>query len=295
NSNMQIIGIAWALTALFGWGFGDFMIQRATRKIGDVHALFYIGITGGIVLLPFIWQELPGLLVPNRGLLLLLITSAITITAALFDFEALKEGKISIINPIIGLELPLTVALGVFVLGEHVSGPSATLMLLVFLGIAMASFSGKLKHVFRTNYLEKGVWLAFISALTMALLNFSVGLASNETSAILTIWFSFLFSGIFCLIIMVINGSVREILHDLKQNPKLIIAQSSLDTLGWVAFAQATTYIPISITITISEAYVALSAFLGLWIGREKITTHQKVGVALAMAGVIVLSALTSG
>ncbi len=291
---MQIFGIAWALVALFSFGFGDFMIQRATRRIGDVHALFYIGITGGIVLLPFIWQELPNIFSNSNGIVLLLVVSVITVIASLFDFEALKVGKISIINPITGLELPITVALGIFILDEWMGWLDFVLMILVFTGIALASFGGKLRHFFETNYLEKGVVLAFISAITMALLNFFVGVSSEETSPLLTIWFAFLFSGIFCLIIMLITGTARQIGRDLRHNPKLIIAQCSLDTLGWVAFAQATTFISIAITTTISEAYIALSALLGLWVGREKLATHQKIGIAVTIAGVLILSALVS-
>jgi len=291
---MQILGVIWALTALFSFGFGDFMIQRATRKIGDIHALFYIGITGGVVLLPFIWRYTPSLLLNSDGIILLLVVSVITVVASLFDFEALKEGKISIINPITGLELPITVALGVFILGEWMGWLDFVLMILVFIGIALASFGGKLRHFFETNYLERGVVLAFISAITMALLNFFVGVSSEETSPLLTIWFAFLFSGIFCLIIMFFTGTIKDVGRDLKRNPKLIIAQCSLDTLGWVAFAQATTFISIAITTTISEAYIALSALLGLWVGREKLATHQKVGIAITVAGVLILSALVS-
>lgn len=268
------------------------MIQRATRRIGDIHALFYIGLTGGIVLLPFVWQELPNIFSNSNGIILLLVVSVITVIASLFDFEALKEGKISIINPITGLELPITVALSIFLLGDWLGWLDLILILAVFIGIALASFGGKLRHFFETNYLEKGVILALVSAITMALLNFFVGVSSEETSPLLTIWFSFLFAGIFCLIIMLFTGTIRDVGHDLRHNPKLIIAQCSLDTLGWVAFAQSTTFVSIAITTTISEAYVALSALLGLWVGREKLATHQKIGIAITVAGVLILSAL---
>ncbi len=268
------------------------MIQRATRRIGDIHALFYIGLTGGIVLLPFVWQELPNIFSNSNGIILLLVVSVITVIASLFDFEALKEGKISIINPITGLELPITVALSIFLLGDWLGWLDLILILAVFIGIALASFGGKLRHFFETNYLERGVILALVSAITMALLNFFVGVSSEETSPLLTIWFSFLFAGIFCLIIMFFTGTIRDVGHDLRHNPKLIIAQCSLDTLGWVAFAQSTTFVSIAITTTISEAYVALSALLGLWVGREKLATHQKIGIAITVAGVLILSAL---
>ena len=38
-----------------------------------------------------------------------------------FDFEALKEGKFAVIEPILGIELPITVALSLFILKENIS------------------------------------------------------------------------------------------------------------------------------------------------------------------------------
>lgn len=79
----------------------------------------------------------------------------------------------------------------------------------------------------------------------------------------------------------------------MKANPGPIIGQSILDNTAWVAFAFATIFIPISIATTISESYIALAVFLGIFINREKLRPHQMIGVVLALVGVIALSALT--
>ena len=33
------VGIGLAFVAMLCWGFGDFLIQRSTRKVGDIEAL----------------------------------------------------------------------------------------------------------------------------------------------------------------------------------------------------------------------------------------------------------------
>ena len=78
------------------WGFGDFFIQRTTRKIGDVESLAYIGVIGIIGLLPFVLKDF-SLLFSLKNLLLLVLLGVITFVVALFNFEALKDGKLSII------------------------------------------------------------------------------------------------------------------------------------------------------------------------------------------------------
>ncbi len=100
-------GILFALVALFSWGFADFFIQKTARIIGSWKALFFIGIAGAVGLFPFVVGGLSSL--SNNNLLLLLLLGVVGIFGALFDFEALRQGKIAIVEPITGLELPITV------------------------------------------------------------------------------------------------------------------------------------------------------------------------------------------
>ena len=79
------IGILAAFGALFCWGFGDFFIQRTTRKIGNLESLAFIGIIGAIGLLPFVFNDLP-LLFSLRNLMILLVLGIVTFIAAILDF-----------------------------------------------------------------------------------------------------------------------------------------------------------------------------------------------------------------
>ncbi len=45
------VGIGLAFVAMLCWGFGDFLIQRSARKLGDWETLFVITFFGVIVLL----------------------------------------------------------------------------------------------------------------------------------------------------------------------------------------------------------------------------------------------------
>src|SRR5688572_3789888 len=94
------IGIIFAFAAMLCWGFGDFLIQKSTRKFGDVETLFLTSLFGAIVLLPFIYKDLSIVFTAIPQLLLLTGASVVLLVAALLDFEALKRGKIAVVEPI---------------------------------------------------------------------------------------------------------------------------------------------------------------------------------------------------
>ncbi len=79
-----------AFGAMLFWGFGDFFIQRETRKVGDMESLAFISAIGAIGLFPFVISELPSLFtLPN--ILLLSFVGMVTFITSVVDFEALKK------------------------------------------------------------------------------------------------------------------------------------------------------------------------------------------------------------
>lgn len=284
----QHAGIVFAFIALVAWGFGDFFIQRTTRAIGSWKALFFIGIVGLVGLFPFVKNDFASL--TSSNLLLLGLLGAVVVFAALFDFEALRQGKIAIVEPIIGLELPITIGLSLTLAGEVLSSYQLFLIGVVFVGIMLAITTHHTHLHYHKRIFERGVILAGIGAIGMALTNFLVGVSSQDISPLMTIWFIHSLIAVVCSAYILYTGKLKDLISDLKKYPKPIIGQSILDNVAWVAFAKATTLIPIAIATTISESYIALAVLLGLFINREKLKARQMLGVALATVGVIALS-----
>ena len=114
-------GILFAFLALIFWGFGDFLIQKSTRKFGDWETLFVISIFGTIILFPFIFKDLASLFPFNREFWILIGVSLIILFAAILDFEALKKGKLAVIEPVLALEVPVSVILAFVIIKENLS------------------------------------------------------------------------------------------------------------------------------------------------------------------------------
>ena len=289
---MANLGIIFALGALLCWSFGDFFIQKASRKTGIVHALFYITAAASIVLLPFVWNDLKHL--TTSEIYLLLGSGVVIFLVALIEFQALKIGKLAVVEPIMSLELPLTVLIAGLIGHENLDLIDYGIIAVVFLGIflTVTPHTGVLKDYIKR--LEKGALLAFISAAGMALFNFMLGYSSQETSPLMAHWATSLVMATGCLLFMMKSGEVRRVVADFKKATLPIIAETIFDNGAWIFYAFAVIYVPISIAITISESYIIVAVLLGVIINREKLKHHQYFGVILAIGGVLLLSYLSS-
>lgn len=287
---MAYLGIIFALVALVSWGLGDFFIQRTSRKTGVMDSLFYIVIVAVVVLLPFVWTDLQSL--DSRSISILFVAGLFILTASFCLFQSLKVGKLSIVEPVASLELPFTVLVAGLAGHEHLSIPTYLIIAVVFLGIFLSVTQGH--HVLKIHQWERGTWYAFFGAIFMALSNFTIGYASQETSPVMSIWATSLIILIPCLLYYIVTNRFGLMIKHLRTYPGTVLAETIFDNGAWLAYAFAVVYIPISVAITISESYIILAVLLGLIVNRERLKHHQALGVILAIGGVLLLSWLAS-
>ena len=282
------LGLLFAFVALLGWGFGDFFIQKTTRLIGVVNTLFLICSSAMLVLAPFVYNE--AFAYSRDDYQAILILSGIIFFYALVIFRAFEKGKLSVIESVIAIELPLTVALGVFVGGETLSLKQFLLFMVVFAGIALAAAS-RLDHLhWHKRIFEKGVVWAFGAAFLSALTNYFVGDYSQNMSPLFVIWATHSMLAVLCGVYIFTRGEFSRLWQTIRKHPVPVVGQSIFDNAAWIGYAFATSMIPISLTVTISESYIALAALLGYFLGREKLNSHQIVGAIVAFVGVFFLA-----
>jgi len=280
-------GVTFALIALFGWALGDFFIQKSTRAMGWYKALFLIGIAGFVGLAPFALQQLP----TKEMLLPLGILSLIVFGYAWALFEALRVGKISVVESVVAIELPFTVSLSIFIGGERLTSLQGILFLVVCAGIVLAA-TKQFDHFKRgKHWFEKGVLLAFFGSFLSALTNFYIGSFSHTMSPLVVIWVTHSLLALLCGIYITAKGEWREFKRDVRENKFTSLGTAVFDNAAWVGYAFATSMIPTSLVVTMSESYIALAAFLGWIFGHERMRWHQVAGALIAFVGVFFLSA----
>lgn len=278
--------IVFAFLAMLCWGFGDFFIQRSIKKVGSIESLAWIGIIGSVGLLPLVVKDLH-LLQSSFNILLIVGLGIISFVSAIFDFKALKAGKLSVVDVVIEAELPITIALSFIFLKEILSTQQAIIILFILFGIvltAIRSFS----H-FRSR-IEKGVLLALIAAIFFGILNVSLGFSSKLISPILVIWGSWVVYTIITLVVIVYKKGFKKFIAHGSKNKKLLLITGVIDTAAWVFYALALSKAEISIVTAITESYPAIALFLGVWINKEKVLLHQYAGAVIAIVCSILLS-----
>lgn len=281
------ISILAAFGAMLFWGVGDFFIQRSTRKIGDAESLAFIGIIGALGLLPFVLPELPALFtIPNIALLSFI--GLVGFVVAMINLEALKEGKLSVIDVLLEIELPITAVLGFAFFSESFSLAQLAIIALVFAGIVLISVDS-FSFRRRSKRLEKGVLLAVITAGGMALLNFLTAYGSKEISPLMVIWLPWVVIAIISLFFIWRREGFKRFSKNGFRFERLVLVMGVIDTLGWLLYAIALQFNALTITTAISESYPAIALFMGIWLNREKILPHQYAGAALALVASVSL------
>jgi drug/metabolite transporter (DMT)-like permease len=281
-------GIIFILIAIIGWGFGDFFIQKVTRKYGDWEPLFIVTLFGAIVLFPFIYKGIPSLFSFNAGFWILLSGSAILFIAALLNFEALKRGKLDIVEPIWSLEIPMSALLAFVIMKEVISAYQIILIAMLIIGLVFVSvrstkISGRI-------LLEKGAFMAVVAAILMGAANFFVGWGARISDALMVNWFFNVFIAAGCLIFLAEKHRVKRMFSDMRKSKSLWLGMCIFDNAAWIAYAFAVTLIPIAITIALSDSYIVLAVLLGMFVNKEKLHHHQKIGLVLAIIAALILA-----
>jgi drug/metabolite transporter (DMT)-like permease len=291
----RLAGVFAAIVALLAWGGVDFLIQRESRRLGIWNTLFFIAFIGSVTLLPFVWHDLPILLsLPAQSLWLLVGVAVVMAITSAWDSEALKNGKLAVMEPVLSAELPLAAILTAALWNESIGFVGWMLIIAIFSGIVLTVTEHHKQLHYHRRLLERGVAYAMATALCTAFLDLLVGAASQQTtSPLLTIWVMWTFGWIVWLGYIIRRGQAHTLLTNLRRDTAAILSVGVLDTIGWGAFAVSTLTIPIAITTAISEAYIVLTIFLGFFINHERIRPHQKIGVAVVIVGVLILAAVT--
>lgn len=290
--SIAVIGILCAIGAFLAWWVGDFLIQRSVRKVGDRETIFVIALSAAIFLSPFIYHDLNIVFLPEN--IWVLLAMAITfLIMGLFNSEALKRGKITVVEPVFTLEIPVVVFLSFLFLNESLSWIQLSLIFVLFLGLLLVSF--KPHHLSKRAWLEKWVLLAILAAILGGISNFLVWFSSRINNPLLTIWFMSVVSVVFTLVYLLRKHSIKTLWHEVTANKKLLSWLVITDNAWRIFFAFAMTLVPIAIATSLSEWYIALTCVLGLIINREKITTYQRIWLITVIVCSVILACMIGG
>ena len=296
------LSITFAFGAMVFWGLGDFLVQKMSRKLGNVEALIFINLVGALILFPFVAKSLWFLDINTFTPLFIL--SILDFAFGLTLLKAYEQGKLSVVEVVLVMELPLTIAWGLIFFHEKLNLLQLILILIIIAGVFFIakeklSLWQKILKAFGRRHLaiESGAIIALIAALLSSFYNFFIAFNAREVSPFMTIWLPWTLSLIWLLIYYLIkNGfgqSLKILSHHGRQYRKLIIYGSVIDVVAWLFYASAVGQGELSITTAITESYPALAIFLGIKYNKEKISRWQFFGALLALGGSIMIALIS--
>ena len=270
--------IILAFGAMVGWGFGDFLIQKTIKKIGTIETLCWLTLFSSILLFPFVLFDLRDL--TGTQLLILFILGLANFASGLIHFKALKIGKLSVVEVIISIELPLTILLGLVIFRETLNFWQIILIIFLFLGIILLSVDPKKIH--KNDFLEKGSLLAILSGVLIAIVNFGSASQAKELSPLMAIWLPWFVCGLICFG-HISRKRLNNFILTSKNHWLLILTMVIVDLFAWLAYVFAVAKEELAITIAITESYVVIALILGVIVNKEKIRKIQYLGAGLAV------------
>lgn len=276
----MINSVLAAFLAMLCWGVGDFLIQRSTRRIGVSETLFIIGFIGSIVLLPFVWSDFR-FIGSFEIILFLLFFGIFTYFVSMINLEALRVGKLFVVEVLLEIELPITIVLAVLLLKESLSLPLIGLFVLVFIGLILVALP-KL-HLVKHFVFEHGAGLAVLAAIGMGIINFLTGYIAINISPLMSVWFAWFVFTIITFGYLVKKKRFVWKKYFIKKIDLATLVMCLLDTAAWVFFAFAIVGSGLAIAIGITESYPAIALFLGVLVNKEKISRHQFFGALLVI------------
>jgi drug/metabolite transporter (DMT)-like permease len=258
-----------ALGASLAWGFADFVGPLLSRTLGALRILLWAQIGGlaGIALVVGIRGEGPA-----GWQVLYAIAAAIGGTLGLYAYyRGMQLGAMSVVAPIFGI------ATGYSPSAAQVAGMACALA-----GVGLAS----IEHHEGSRRVAAGVGLALLAAV-----GFGFYFPWMHAAGKVDFWWaSLVFRSTALLVVAAAVAAQRPQLRLRPRDLAIALLVGIGDTIGNVLFAASSGKGLVSLTSVLASLYPIVTVMLAAAVLHERIARMQKAGVALTLAGVVLIS-----
>jgi drug/metabolite transporter (DMT)-like permease len=282
------MGILLGLTAALSWGLADYFAAVASRRAGAFRVVLGFHLVAMILLGLLLVATGEGLGDVGGGdLAWLAFVGLLGGFSYLAFYRALAIGPISIVSPIVSAYAAVTVVCAVLIGGERLGGGETVAIVVVLLGVLLASSDlAQLGSLERIALL--GILLALATAILIGVFVYGVAYFSAEYGWLVPIVLARGFSTLFLVAVSLRAGEWRFP----DRSPRLLTTITLIavvDTLGYVAFNFGVRHADTSVVATAAAPYSVVPIVAGVALLDERPRATQWAGVALVIAGLILL------
>jgi uncharacterized membrane protein len=284
-SAVVLYGLLAALLA----GAADFLAALVGRRLGGFLTLFYmIASSAGLLLLAQLWAREP---LPTAGDLLVLAVAAVAAVAGYLAFyRGLVLGPVSVVAPVAACDGAVAALLGLALAGGALGAGHVAAIALLVVGVALSAAD---LRGFRAELAapSKGPLLALITMFGFGVALACLGVVSKRSGSVLMP--VLVLRGLILAQLAVAGGVCRQ---PLRAGLVLVLAAAGvglLDTASLLAFSRgalAEDRNGVALLGPLYGAYPAVTVLLSRVFLKEKIVFNQRVGVALLLLGIVLIS-----
>lgn len=270
---------ALALAAAASWGVGDFLGGLKSRSLNPV-AILIVAQPIGLTLLA-IWVAVRGQGPPGSSVLWACLAAVLGTTGLIAFYKGMAAGALSIVAPIAGAGAAIPVIWGL-AHGDHPSGYQELGFAAALIGVVLASFERRPEAA----RLAAGVGWAVIAMLAFG----AYYIPMHEASHGDFLWAAFVFRLTSTTLIAAAWLVLRPPSARRADLP-VLASIGILDTGGNVFFAAASAKGLVSVVSILASLYPVVTVLLARAVLHERVHGSQELGIVLALAGIVLISA----
>jgi drug/metabolite transporter (DMT)-like permease len=276
------MGILFGLLAALGWGGGDFLISRVTRRAGVLQTMLYVQLAGlaaiGLVLLarrdlppadPIVWGIAIGVNLFNLGGTLLL-------------YRAFAVGTLAIVSPIAASFAAVSTALAILG-GERPGGLALGGAALVIAGVMVVSRGPR-----GAAGPPQGILAAVGAALCLGVYFWALSRVTPLIGIAWPVLVGRLTAIVAALGLMAARGRRPAILP--ASLWPYALGAAALDTIAFLAYNAGIVGAYVSVVAALASIFSAVTVLLAWVFLHERLSRSQWLGVAGLLVGVLLVS-----
>jgi drug/metabolite transporter (DMT)-like permease len=281
---MGALGLA--LFSALSWGTADFFGGLTTRRFG----ILLVGVIsqGAGLILTGLFIVIGGSPMPDERGIAFGVAAGLCATIGLGAlYQGLAVGPMSVVAPITALEVVVPVTVG-FVRGDRPDPVQIAGIVIGVVGVVMASRETA-ADADATVPRIRGVVYGIVAAVFLGLLVTFLNEAGKESAPWAVFTLRLVSVPVFLIALLVTRAWRGR--HPTPRDTATMVGVGLLDNLANVTFALAGQTGLLALISVVGSLYPVATVLLAWTLLRERLTTSQWVGVALAFAGVGLIAA----
>lgn len=288
-----MLPIIFALVSYVGWGVGDIFGVVSARKLGGYSTTLWSYIFS-IIILTFLLPFAPGNIRDfNLSTLFLNILLAIIGAVGFVAFnEGMRLSNASLVGTIAAAFATLAAVLSIVFLGERITTLQATAIVIAFVGVVFCTFN--FKDLKKGKLIRnKGLILALVAMVTWGIYFAFIKIPIRQVG-----WFWPVYVGMISVLplylLFVRFRQIKIVKPTLKGALPYLLTGIITLRIAELSFNYAISIGLTAIVAPIAGSYPSLFVVLASIFFKDPITTQEKFGIVVTIAGVVLLSLLSA-